>query len=133
MCTCLFSDEDWDLVFQRFQNCQYIFDNFDKHQKDEKKERMMKEKRLGFEKRRNKVYMRNYLRNFYKKLQLKISTNNDLYKFVNEMTIVFGNFEDTNLLQFIICTKNIQTLTDLLNVEGLYHLKIKKFLFDGRI
>lgn len=67
-CSCIFSEEDWDEVLTRCDKCQYIFDNYDKIQKEEKVKRLGKKKRIVFEKRRNKKYIRNYLRKLFTKI-----------------------------------------------------------------
>jgi len=130
---CIFSEEDWDEVLSRCAKCQYIFENFDKIQKDEKVERFKMNKRILFERKRNKIYKRNYLRKLYVKITEKIQSNTELNEFVNEMKNIFNDVEDIRMLRYIVYTKNIKTLTDLIKINGLYHLKLTKNIIDKRI
>jgi hypothetical protein len=43
-CSCIFSEENWDEVVTRCDKCQYIFDNYEKIQKEEKVKRSGKKK-----------------------------------------------------------------------------------------
>jgi hypothetical protein len=54
-CSCIFSEDDWDEVVTRCAEFQFIFDNFDKIQKEEKVKRFIKKKK----------FLRNYLRKFF--------------------------------------------------------------------
>jgi hypothetical protein len=87
--SCIFSEEDWDEVLLRCAKCQNIFENFHKIQKDEKVERFKKKKRIVFERKRNKIYIRNYLRKLYVKITEKIQSNTELNEFVNEIENIF--------------------------------------------
>jgi hypothetical protein len=131
--SCIFSEEDWDEVLSRCAKCQNIYENFDKIQKDENVERFKKNKRIVFERKRNKIYIRNYLRKLYVKITEKIQSNTELNEFVNEMKNIFNDVEDVNMLRYIVYTKNIKTLNDLLKINGLYHLKLTKNIVDKRI
>jgi DNA-directed RNA polymerase subunit M/transcription elongation factor TFIIS len=131
--SCIFSEEDWDEVLSRCAKCQYIFENLEEIQKDEKVERFKKNKRIVFERRRNKIYKRNYLRKLYDKITEKIQSNTELNEFVNEMINIFNDVEDVQMLRYIVYTKNIKTLNDLLKINGLYHLKLTKNIADIRL
>ena len=131
--SCIFSEEDWDEVLSRCAKCQYIFENLEEIQKDEKVERFKKNKRIVFERRRNKIYKRNYLRKLYDKITEKIQSNTELNEFVNEMINIFNDVEDVQMLRYIVYTKNIKTLNDLLKINGLYHLKLTINIIDKRI
>jgi hypothetical protein len=48
-CSCIFSEDDWDEVVTRCAECQFIFENFDKIQKEEKVKRLIKNKRIVLE------------------------------------------------------------------------------------
>ena len=120
-------------MLSRCAKCQYIFENFDKIQKDEKEERFKMNKRIVFERKRNKIYKRNYLRKLYVKITEKIQSNTELNEFVNEMINIFNDVEDIRMLRYIVYTKNIKTLNDLLKINGLYHLKLTKNIIDKRI
>jgi hypothetical protein len=53
--------------------------------------------------------------------------------FVNEMSNIFDDVEDSIMLKYIVYTKNIYTLSDLLEINGLYHLTFSKYINDKRI
>ncbi len=82
-CSCIFSKEDWDEVVTRCVKCQYIFENYDKIQKEEKVKRSGKKKRIVFVKRRNKIYIRKIYK--FTKITVKIQANNELNVFVKEL------------------------------------------------
>ena len=132
-CSCIFSEDDWDEVVTRCAECQFIFDNFDNIQKEEKVKRLIKNKRIVLEKRRNKKFLRNYLRKLFTKITVKIQANNELNVFVNEMSNIFDDVEDSIMLKYIVYTKNVNTLSDLLEINGLYHLTLSKYIIDKRI
>ena len=98
-CSCIFSEDDWDEVVTRCAECQFIFDNFDNIQKEEKVKRLIKNKRIVLEKRRNKKFLRNYLRKLFTKITVKIQANNELNVFVNEMSNIFDDVEDSIMLK----------------------------------
>ena len=54
------------------------FDNHDQIQKEEKVKRLIKNKRIVYEKRRNKKFMHNYLKKLFRKKAVKIEANNEL-------------------------------------------------------
>jgi hypothetical protein len=132
-CSCIFSEDDWDEVVNRCVECQYNFDNRDQIQKEEKVKRAIKNKRIVNEKKRNKKFMRNYLKKLFRKIIVKIQANNELYVFVNEMSNIFEDVEDSLMLKYIVYTKNVNTLSDLLEINGLYHLKFSRYIIDKRI
>jgi hypothetical protein len=66
--SCIFSEDDWDEVVKRCVECQYNFDNRDQIQKEEKVKRAIKNKRIVSEKKRNKKFMRNYLKKLFRKI-----------------------------------------------------------------
>ncbi len=49
------------------------------------------------------------------------------------MSNIFDEFEDSIMLKYIVYTKNVNTLSDLLEINGLYHLKLSNYIFDKRI
>jgi hypothetical protein len=77
--------------------------------------------------------MRNYLKKFLRKIIVKIQENNELNLFVNEMSNIFEEVEDSLMLKKIVCTKNVNTLSDLLEINGLYHLTSSKYVIEKRI
>jgi hypothetical protein len=77
--------------------------------------------------------MRNYLRKLFTKITKKIQENNELNVFVNEMSKIFNDVEDSIMLRYIVYTKKVNTLSDLLEINGLYHLIVSKHIFDKRI
>jgi hypothetical protein len=46
-CSCILSEDDWDEVVTSCAECQFIFDPFDKIQKEEKVKRLIKNKRVN--------------------------------------------------------------------------------------
>ncbi len=94
-CSCILSEDDWDEVVKRCVECQYNFDNRDQVQKEEKVKRAIKNKRIVNEKRRNKQFMRNYLKNLFRNIIVKIQANNELNVFVNDMSNIFEEVEDS--------------------------------------
>jgi hypothetical protein len=64
-CSCIFSEDDWDESVKWFVKCQYNLDNHDQIQNEEKVKRTIKKKRIVNEKRRNKRFMRNYLKKLF--------------------------------------------------------------------
>jgi hypothetical protein len=132
-CSCIFSEDDWDEVVKRCVECQYNFDNRDQIQKEEKVKRAIKNKRIVNEKKRNKKFMRNYLKKLFRKIIVKIQANHELNVFVNEMSNIFEDVEDSLMLKYIVYTKNVNTLSDLLEINGLYHLTFSRYIIDKRI
>ena len=130
-CSCVVSDNDWDEVIERCGICTCIFKKG--NEKASKVKRLIETKRISFEKRRNKIFIRNFLRRLFKKIQDQIESSKELKIFIREMSSVFENVEDVIMLKYIVYSYNIKTLTDLLQIQGLYHLKIDKFLIDGRV
>jgi hypothetical protein len=108
-CSCIFSEDDWDEVVKRCVVCQYNFDNHDQIQNEEKVKRMIKNKRIVNEKRRNKKFMGNYLKKLFRKIFVKVQANNELNVFVNEMSNIFEEVEDSLMLKYIVYTKNVNT------------------------
>ena len=106
-CSCIFSEDDWDEVVKRCVECQYNFDNRDQIQKEEKVKRAIKNKRIVNEKKRNKKFMRNYLKKLFRKIIVKIQANNELNVFVNEMSNIFEEVQDSLMLKYIVHTKNV--------------------------
>ena len=132
-CSCIFSEDDWDEVVTRCVECQYVFENYDQIQKEEKIKRLRKNKRIVFERKRNKIFVRNYLKKLFSKITVKIQANNELNVFVNEMSNIFDGVEDSMMLKYIVYTKNVNTLSDLLEINGLYHLTVSKQIIDKPI
>jgi hypothetical protein len=79
----------------------------------EKVKRAINNKRIVNEKRRNKKFMRNYLKNLFRKIIVKIQAKNELNVFVNEMSNIFEDVEDSLMLKYIVQTKNVNTLSNL--------------------
>ena len=132
-CSCIFSEDDWDEVVTRCVECQYVYENYDQIQKEEKIKRLRKNKRIVFERKRNKIFVRNYLKKLFSKITVKIQANKELNVFVNEMSNIFDGVEDSMMLKYIVYTKNVNTLSDLLEINGLYHLTVSKQIIDKRI
>jgi hypothetical protein len=59
--------------------------------------------------------------------------NNELNVFVNEMSNIFKDVEDSIMLKYIVYTKNVNTLSDLLEINGLYHLTLSEYIIDKHI
>jgi hypothetical protein len=57
--------------------------------------------------------MRSYLKNLFRKIIFKIQANYELNVFVNEMSNIFEEVEDSLKLKYIVYTKNVNTLSDL--------------------
>jgi hypothetical protein len=74
-CSCIFNEDAWDEVVKRCVVCHYNFDYHDQIQKEEKVKRINKNKRIVNEKRRNKKFMRKYLKNLFRKIIVKIQVN----------------------------------------------------------
>ncbi len=53
--------------------------------------------------------MRNYLKKLFRKIIVKIQANNELNVFVNEMSNIFEDVEDSLMLKYIVYTKNVNT------------------------
>jgi hypothetical protein len=49
------------------------------------------------------------------------------------MSKIFNDVEDSIMLRYIVYTKKVNTLSDLLEINGLYHLIVSKHIFDKRI
>ena len=79
-CSSIFSEDDWDEFVKRCVVCQYNFDNHDQIQKEENVKRIIKNKRIVYEKR-NKKLIRNYLKKFFRKIAVKKQENNKLNVF----------------------------------------------------
>jgi hypothetical protein len=77
--------------------------------------------------------MRNYLKALFRKIIVKIQTNNEFNGFENEMSNIFEDVEDSLMLKYIVYTKNVNTLSDLLEINGLYHLTFSRCIIDKRI
>jgi ATP sulfurylase len=77
--------------------------------------------------------MRNYLKKIFRKILVKIQANNEFNVFVNEMLKIFEDVEDSLMLKYIVYKKNVNTLSDLLEMNGLYHLTFSKYIIDKRI
>ena len=130
-CSCVVNDNDVYEVIERYRICTYIF--IKGNEKASKVKRLIETKRISFEKRRNKIFIRNFLRRLFKNIQDQIESSKELKIFIREMSSVFEKVEDIIMLKYIVYSYNIKTLTDLLQIQGLYHLKIDKFLIDGRV
>ena len=77
--------------------------------------------------------MRNFLKNLFRKIIVKIQANHELNVFVNEMSNIFEDVEDSLMLKYIVYTKNVNSLSDLLEINGLYHLTFGRYIIDKRI
>ena len=124
-CSCVVNDNDVDEVIERYRICTYLF--IKGNEKASKEKRLIETKRISFEKRRNKIFIRNFLRRLFKKIQDQIESSKELKIFIREMSSVFENVEDVIMLKYIVYSYNIKTLTDLLQIQGLYHWKMIVF------
>jgi hypothetical protein len=129
-CSCIFSEDDWDEVVKRCVKCVYNFENHDQIQKDEKVKRPIKNKRIVNEKRRNKKFISNYSKNLFRQIIVKIQAKNELNVFANEMLNIFEEVEDSFMLKYIVQSKNVNTLSDLFEINGLYHLTFSQYIID---
>jgi hypothetical protein len=82
--------------------------------------------------------MRNYLKNYFRNIIVKIQANykqvtNKLNVFVNEVSKIFEEVEDSLMLKYIVYKKNVNTLSELLEINGLYHLTFSKYIIIKRI
>ena len=82
--------------------------------------------------------MRNYLKNYFRNIIVKIQANykqvtNKLNVFVNEVSKIFEEVEDSLMLKYIVYKKNVNTLSELLEINGLYHLTFSKYIINKRI
>jgi hypothetical protein len=73
------------------------------------------------------------LKKLFRKIIVKIQANNELNVFVNEMSNIFEEVEDSLMLKYIVYTKNVNTLSELLEINGLYHLTFSKYIINKRI
>jgi hypothetical protein len=73
------------------------------------------------------------LKKLFRKITVKIQANNELNVFVNEMSSTFEDVEDSIMLKYIVYTNNVNTLSDLLEINGLFHLSLSKYIIDKRI
>jgi hypothetical protein len=81
--------------------------------------------------KRNEI--KNYLKKLFRKIIFKIQAINEMNVFVNEMSNIFEDVEDSLILKYIVYTKNVNTLSDLLEINGLYHLTFGRYIIDKRI
>jgi hypothetical protein len=49
------------------------------------------------------------------------------------MSNIFDDIEDSIMLRYIVYTKNVNTLSDLLEINDLYPLTLSKYIIDKRI
>jgi hypothetical protein len=115
--SCIFSEDDWDEVVKRCVKFQYNFDNHDQIQKEEKVKRTIKKKRSVNENEDIKIHAQ-FLKKLFRKIKYKQIMLN---VFVNEMSNIFEYVEDSLMPKYIVYTKNVNTLSDLLEINGLYH------------
>ncbi len=73
------------------------------------------------------------MKKLFRKITVKIQANNELNVFVNEMSSTFEDVEDSIMLKYIVYTNNVNTLSDLLEINGLFHLSLSKYIIDKRI
>ena len=73
------------------------------------------------------------MKKLFRKITIKKQANNELNVFVNEMSSIFEDVEDSIMLKYIVYTKNINTLSDLLEINGLLNWSLSKNIIDKRI
>jgi hypothetical protein len=73
------------------------------------------------------------LKNLFRKIIVKIQANDGLNVFVNEMSNIFEDVEASLMLKYIVYTKNVNTLSNLLEIHGLIHLTFSRYIIDKRI
>ena len=121
-CFCVYNEMEWDDLTYCF-NCR----------KAKTKQLKKKQKRIRYEKRRNKKYTKKELLKYMNRTTENIWKDQALLNVWFAFNILFENWQDNLLLEQLIYQNNIKSFMEFLHFPNVYHLSNIKSFKDGRI